>query len=106
MREAELFVMAEHDAGRGDRPDPRRAVGHRAAPLLDRPGADRPAAMRVGVDHYALDDAWVPDLLAGRTMDEVGRDRFDGDLLGGRPAAAVARFVDAACAAAGRGAGR
>ncbi len=102
MREAELFVMAEHVLAevigriRGEQWD---IV---LPPLLDRPGTDRPAAMRVGVNHYARDDAWVPDLLAGRTMDDVGRDRFDGDLLGADPQAAVARFVDAACAAAGR----
>ena len=33
---------------------------------------------------HARDEAWVPDLLAGRTMEEVG-DRWDGDLLADDP---------------------
>jgi hypothetical protein len=39
-------------------------------------------------------------MLAGRRMDEVGRDRFDGDLLGSDPHGAVTGYVTAACAAA------
>ncbi len=69
-------------------------------PLFDRPGANTPSPMRPLVNHYAHDDAWVPDMLAGRTMDEVGRDKFDGDLLGPGPHASVVRISDAACAAA------
>jgi uncharacterized protein (TIGR03086 family) len=33
------------------------------------------------VRHFAYDDSWVPDTLAGRTAEEVG-DKYDGDLLG------------------------
>jgi len=33
---------------------------------------------------HAKDEAWVPDLLAGKTMDEVG-DRWNGELLGDDP---------------------
>src|SRR3954468_15281012 len=33
---------------------------------------------------HARDEAWVPDLLAGKTMDEVG-DRWNGELLGDDP---------------------
>lgn len=105
IREAELFVMAEQvlveviGRIRGEQWD---IV---IPPLFDMPGADRPRAMRELVGHYAYDDAWVPDLLAGRTMDDVGPDRFDGDLLGGdllggNPHAHVVRISDAACAAA------
>ena len=50
--------------------------------------------------HYARDDAWVPDMLAGRTMAEVGPDKYDGDLLGTDAQAALTRIVEAACAAA------
>jgi hypothetical protein len=39
-------------------------------------------------------------MLAGRTMDEVGRDAFAGDLLGPDRAASFATLVDKACAAA------
>ena len=33
---------------------------------------------------HAMDEAWVPDVLAGRTIEEVG-DRWKGDLLGDDP---------------------
>jgi hypothetical protein len=56
--------------------------------------------LREIVNYHAYDDAWVPDMLAGRTMDEVGRDAFSGDLLGSGPAASFATLVDKACAAA------
>ncbi|MBV9920639.1 MAG: hypothetical protein JOY78_07290 [Pseudonocardia sp.] len=100
IREAELFVMAEEMLlevlGR-IRPAHRNIV---IAPMFDMPGADRPRPVRELVAHYARDDAWVPDMLAGRTMAEVGPDKFDGDLLGTEPQAALTRIVEAACAAA------
>jgi len=40
------------------------------------------------INHQAYDDAWVPDVLAGRTAEEVGA-KFDGDLLGADPRAAM-----------------
>jgi hypothetical protein len=49
---------------------------------------------------FAYDDSWVPDMLAGRTMDEVGRHRFDGDLLGADPRGNLERIGAAACQAA------
>jgi hypothetical protein len=52
------------------------------------------------INYHAYDDAWVPDMLAGSTMDEVGREKFDGDLLGGDPIDAFTAIVDKACAAA------
>jgi uncharacterized protein (TIGR03086 family) len=44
------------------------------------------------IRHFAYDDAWVPDTLAGRTAREDG-DRYDGDLLGDDP---VGSFGDIA----------
>ena len=41
--------------------------------------------LREIIGYHAYDDAWVPDMLAGRTMDEVGQDAFKGDLLGDDP---------------------
>jgi uncharacterized protein (TIGR03086 family) len=61
---------------------------------------DRRPTLREIVAYHAYDDAWVPDMLAGRTMDEAGRDKFDGDLLGDDPKPAFAAIVDRACAAA------
>ena len=39
-------------------------------------------------------------MLAGRTMDEVGRDRFDGDLLGDDPTGQLSTISSAAAVAA------
>jgi uncharacterized protein (TIGR03086 family) len=58
-----------------------------------------PSLRRV-INYHAYDDAWVPDVLAGRTMEESGADKFGGDLLGKDPAASFAAIVHKACAAA------
>ncbi len=47
------------------------------------------------VNHLVYELVWVPPLLAGRTIEEVG-DKFDGDLLGDDPRA----VYEAACTAA------
>ncbi len=62
--------------------------------------ADHPVTLREIINYHAYDDAWVPDMLAGLTMEEAGRDQFDGDLLGEDPKASFAAIVDKACAAA------
>jgi len=59
-----------------------------------------PPSLRTLVNYHAYDDAWVPDMLAGLTMDEAGSDKFDGDLLGEDPGASFTAIVDRACAAA------
>ncbi|CAM4104807.1 TIGR03086 family protein [Kibdelosporangium persicum] len=69
-------------------------------PIFDMEGANKPLPVRQVVNHHVYDDAWIPDMLAGRTMDEVGRDRYDGDLLGDDPHGNIQRFADAAMAAA------
>jgi uncharacterized protein (TIGR03086 family) len=61
---------------------------------------DHTPTLREIINYHAYDDAWVPDTLAGRTMDEAGRDKFDGDLLGDDPQGNFAAIVEKACAAA------
>jgi len=61
---------------------------------------DRPITLREVINYHAYDDAWVPDMLAGRTMDEVGQEAFKGDLLGDDPKSSFAALVEKACAAA------
>ena len=56
--------------------------------------------LREIVNYHAYDDAWIPDMLAGRTIDEAGAQQFDGDLLGDDPIAGFHAIVDLACAAA------
>jgi uncharacterized protein (TIGR03086 family) len=63
-------------------------------------GDGPPPTLRTIIEYHARDDAWVPDMLAGRTMDEVGKDTFAGDILGDDPKAAFASLVNLACAAA------
>ena len=59
-----------------------------------------PPSLRTLVNYHAYDDEWVPDMLAGLTMEEAGSDRFDGDLLAEDPVAGFEAIVDRACAAA------
>ncbi len=59
-----------------------------------------PTTLREVIGYHVYDDAWVPDMLAGRTMAEVGEDAYRGDLLGDDPVAAFTAAVGRACAAA------
>ena len=62
--------------------------------------SDHRPTLREIIGYHAYDDAWVPDVLTGRTMDEVGSDKFKGDLLGDDPKGRFAEIVDKACTAA------
>jgi hypothetical protein len=64
------------------------------------PRSETIPTLRQVIAYHAYDDAWVPDMLAGRTMEEVGKDIFDGDLLGDDPRPPFAAIVEKACAAA------
>lgn len=57
--------------------------------------------VRALVNHLVNEDRWVPPLLDGATIAEVG-DRLDGDLLGDDPVAAWRDASEAALAAAAR----
>lgn len=70
------------------------------ASFARRGDADNLPTLRAIIGYHAYDDAWVPDMLAGRTMDEAGKDKFAGDVLGDDPKAAFAAIVNRACAAA------
>ncbi|MGH3930838.1 MAG: hypothetical protein ACRDTF_12770 [Pseudonocardiaceae bacterium] len=100
MREAEVFVLADralNDVIQQIKDD--QWTMPMPADFATRQ-TDRTMTLREIVNYHAYDEAWVPDMLAGRTMDEVGHDKFDGDLLGADPKAAFAALVDTACAAA------
>src|SRR5665213_768751 len=51
------------------------------------------------VNYHAYDDAWVPEVLAGKTAEEVGT-KYDGDLLGQDPKASFRAIAEKAIAAA------
>jgi uncharacterized protein (TIGR03086 family) len=100
MNEPEVFVLADRALAR---------VVARIAPeqwemVLPATFTTRvrpePPSLRTLVNYHAYDDAWVPDMLAGLTMDQAGADRYDGDLLGDDPVASFEAIADRACAAA------
>ena len=37
------------------------------------------------INYHAYDEAWIPDMLAGKTMEEAGKEKYNGDLLGKNP---------------------
>ena len=56
------------------------------------------STLREVINYHAYDDAWVPDVLAGKTMEQVGHSH-DGDLLGDDPKAKFAAIAATATAA-------
>jgi hypothetical protein len=100
MTEPEVFVLADRTLNevvaqirddQWDMPMP---------PEFARRDTAQVPSLRTIIGYHAYDDAWVPDMLAGRSMAEVGSDAFTGDLLGEDPKARFAVIVDRACAAA------
>ncbi|MGV9292449.1 TIGR03086 family metal-binding protein [Amycolatopsis sp. NPDC003676] len=65
----DVFDAAVHSVGSGD--------WARATPCTD-------WSVRDLVNHLTVEQLWVPHLLAGATLDEVGT-RYDGDVLGDDP---------------------
>src|SRR4030088_2960561 len=61
---------------------------------------DHVPTLREIINYHAYDDAWVPDMLAGRTTEEAGKDNFQGDVLGDDPKGSFAAIVEKAVAAA------
>ena len=99
MTEQEVFILADEALLRvvelitDDQWD--LAVPIEMTPRL--PGS----TLRQVIAYHAWDDAWVPDTLAGKTIEEVGDahgDRQD-DLLGDEPQAAFATIVATAVSA-------
>ncbi len=100
MNEAEVFVLADRALNgvvaqirddQWDMPMP---------PTFLRRASDRVPTLREIINYHACDDAWVPDMLAGKTMAEAGADTHRGDLLGSDPKGNFAAIVARACAAA------
>ena len=65
-----------------------------------RSATQRDITLRDVINYHAYDGSWVPDMLAGKTLDEAGKDNFKGDLLGDEPKGRFAQIVTLACAAA------
>ena len=101
MEEPEVFVLADRTLNEVVGQVRADQWGMAMPSEFARRGSDHVPTLREIVNYHAYDDAWVPDMLAGRTMEEVGKDAYSGDLLGDDPAAAFAALVDKACRAAG-----
>lgn len=59
---------------------------------------DKDLTLREVINYHAFDEAWVPDVLAGKTAEEVG-DKYTGDLLGADPQASYMAITKKAQAA-------
>jgi len=94
--EAEVFVLADQAAVQVYGQIREDQWDSMLPPLFEMPGADQPVPLRQAINHYGYDNSWVPDMLAGRTMNEVGDERFDGDLLGRDPRGNLERISAAA----------
>jgi hypothetical protein len=62
-------------------------------------GGQGDASLREIVNYHAFDTAWVPDVLAGRTIAEVG-EKYAGDLLGADPNGSYRGYSEKAITAA------
>jgi hypothetical protein len=100
MEEAQVFVLADRAlAGVVGQIGPAQ-WDMSLPPTFATSSRDTVPTLREIINYHAYDDAWVPDMLAGRTMDEAGSAKFDGDLLGAAPVERFEAIVEKACAAA------
>jgi uncharacterized protein (TIGR03086 family) len=100
MTEADVFVLADRALEGVVARISDEQWGQEMPPSFQRAQQDRAPTLREIINYHAYDDAWVPDMLAGRTMKEVGEDAFSGDLLGADPKKSFSAIVEKACAAA------
>jgi hypothetical protein len=102
MLEPQLFVLADHAL---DKVVQQITGAQWSLPIPGWIAVGRVArdglTLRELVNYHAYDDIWVPDVLAGRTMEEVGSDKWkDQDLLGDDPKSSFSAIVQSAAAAA------
>ncbi len=100
MSEPEVFVQADRALQRVIAQITDEQWSSKVPDWLPRGAKQADLTLRELINYHAYDDAWVPDMLSGKTMDQVGKAKFDGDLLGDDPKASFAAIVDKACQAA------
>lgn len=100
MREQDVFILAEQALKKVVDQIQDHRWDMEMPPEFAMRAQGRKVTLREVINYHAYDDAWVPDMLAGKTMDEAGKSKFDGDLLGRDPKGNFARIVEKACAAA------
>jgi len=93
VNEKDVFILADQALN--------TVVGQIRDDQWDSPVPDDMAPRQPGmtlrqiVNYHAYDDAWVPDVLEGKTIDDVDT-RWDGDLLGDHPKLNFASIVETA----------
>jgi len=92
VNEKDIFILAD-EALKNVVDQIRDDQWHLVVPddMTRRPGT----TLRQTINYHAYDDAWVPDVLAGKTIEEVGT-TWDGDLLGDHPKLNFASIVETA----------
>ncbi len=100
MREQDVFVLADQTLKKVVDQITDEQWAMVMPPTFAMRREDHDVTLREVINYHAYDDAWVPDMLDGRTMDEAGQDKFDGDLLGEDPKASFAAIVEKAVSAA------
>jgi hypothetical protein len=100
MNEAETFALADQALDRVVAQVRDDQLEERAPAWFHTSSRTPDATLRELLNYHAYDDAWVPDMLAGRTMDEVGVDKWQGDLLGDDIAGRFHAIVETAVASA------
>ena len=83
MSESEVFILADQTLAEViDHILPHQWDNIVSAEITPRqPGS----SLRQIINYHAYDNAWVPEVLAGKTVEQVG-DKYDGDQLGDDPA--------------------
>ena len=100
MRENDVFVLADRALNRVVQRIQDAQWDSLVPDDFLRARSDHVPSIREVINYHAYDDAWVPDMLAGHTMAEVGADAWKGDLLGDLPKQRFQAIVDRACEAA------
>lgn len=101
MQESDVFILADRALEAVvSRLSPEHWTMRVPATFATMRTSDEPPLLREVIGYHAYDDAWVPDMLAGRTMDEVGVTTYPDDPLGDDPAVAFSALVDRAVEAA------
>jgi uncharacterized protein (TIGR03086 family) len=100
MRENEVFVLADQALNRVVQRIRDEQWDMLVPDDFVRNPSESVPSVREVLNYHAYDDAWVPDMLAGHTMAEVGVDAWKGDLLGDLPKPRFQAIVERACEAA------
>jgi hypothetical protein len=98
MTEPEVFVLADRALQKVVDKIKDDQWAMELPPTFLRRGQEK-VTLREIINYHAQDDAWVPDILAGKTIEEVGKDKFASDLLADDPKGNFGKYVEAACAA-------